>query len=134
MQWLFQGLIEEEKLDSFNIPQYTPSPAEVKYLVEEEGSFTISRLEATTVHWNAAEETFGDGGYNVSQCMRAVAEPLLVSHFGEAIIDEVFSKYTEILTECMSKEKTAFVNVTVSIKKRWWKNDFIIWLAQQKKK
>ncbi|KAI5650120.1 hypothetical protein M9H77_36125 [Catharanthus roseus] len=117
-QLVTKGLIEEEKLDSFNIPQYTPSPAEVKYLVEEEGSFTISRLEATTVHWNAAEETFGDGGYNVSQCMRAVAEPLLVSHFGEAIIDEVFSKYTEILTECMSKEKTAFVNVTVSIKKR----------------
>lgn len=119
-----EGLIEEEKLDSFNIPQYTPSPAEVRSLVEMEGSFLVDRLEATEIHWNAYEseyfefDDFKDGGYNVAKCMRAVAEPLLVSHFGEGIIEEVFSRYKKILADCMSKEKTQFINVTVSLAKR----------------
>ncbi|KAL3507382.1 hypothetical protein ACH5RR_032764 [Cinchona calisaya] len=118
-----EGLIDEEKLDSFNIPQYTPSPAEVKSLVEMEGSFMIDRLEATKIHWNAYDtESFGfdefkDGGYNVSKCMRAVAEPLIVSHFGEEIIEEVFYRYKKILGDRMSKEKTEFINVIVSLTK-----------------
>ncbi|CBI17466.3 unnamed protein product, partial [Vitis vinifera] len=48
-----EGLIDEEKMDSFNIPQYAPSPTEVKCEVEKEGSFTINRLEVSEVNWNA---------------------------------------------------------------------------------
>ncbi|XP_034682371.1 salicylate carboxymethyltransferase-like isoform X1 [Vitis riparia] len=119
-----EGLIEEEKMDSFNIPQYTPSPAEVKCEVEKEGSFTISRLEVSEVNWNAYHGEFcpsdahKDGGYNVAKLMRAVAEPLLVSHFGDGIIEEVFSRYQKIVADRMSREKTEFVNVTVFMTKR----------------
>nr|CAC33768.1 S-adenosyl-L-methionine:salicylic acid carboxyl methyltransferase [Marsdenia floribunda] len=121
-----EGQIEEEQLDCFNVPQYTPSPAEVKYFVEEEGSFSITRLEATTIHWTAYDHdhvtghhhAFKDGGYSLSNCVRAVVEPLLVRHFGEAIMDEVFHRYREILTNCMTKEKIEFINVTVSMKRR----------------
>ena len=119
-----QGIIEEEKFDSFNIPQYTPSPFEVETQVKKEGSFTIDRLEVSQVNWNAYDNevhqsaAFEDGGYNVARCMRAVAEPLLASHFGEAIIDEVFSRYGEIVASRMSKEKTEFVNVTVSVTRK----------------
>jgi len=134
-----QGIIEEEKFDSFNIPQYTPSPFEVESQVKKEGSFTIDRLEVSQVNWNAYDNevyqsaAFEDGGYNVAKCMRAVAEPLLVSHFGEAIIDEVFSRYGEIVASRMSKEKTEFVNVTVSVTRKgwsWWLVDsiMIMWL------
>ncbi|KAK7360052.1 hypothetical protein VNO77_02024 [Canavalia gladiata] len=120
-----QGIIEEEKLDSFNIPQYTPSTSEVKREVFKEGSFAINRAEVSEVNWNALDdwnaldcesersELFGGDGYNVAQCMRAVAEPLLVSHFGEAIIEDVFNRYQQILADRMSKEKTKFINVTV---------------------
>ena len=59
---MVQGLIEEKKLDEFNIPQYTPSPREVKELVENEGSFSIDRLEVTRVNWNVYEN---DGDYNM---------------------------------------------------------------------
>nr|A4ZDG8.1 RecName: Full=S-adenosyl-L-methionine:benzoic acid/salicylic acid carboxyl methyltransferase 3; Short=PhBSMT3 [Petunia x hybrida]ABF50941.1 S-adenosyl-L-methionine:benzoic acid/salicylic acid carboxyl methyltransferase [Petunia x hybrida] len=111
-----EGLIKEEKVDAFNIPQYTPSPAEVKYLVEKEGSFTINRLETSRVHWNASNNV-KNGGYNVSRCMRAVAEPLLVSHFDKELMDLVFHKYEEIISDCMSKEKTEFINVIVSLTK-----------------
>ncbi|KAF5481273.1 hypothetical protein F2P56_001940, partial [Juglans regia] len=110
-----KGLIEEEKMDSFNIPQYTPSPSEVKSEVLKEGSFSIDCLEVSEVNWSIYNN---NDGYNVAQCMRAVAEPLLVSHFGEAIIEEVFSRYREILSDRISKENTRFVNVIVSLIKK----------------
>jgi len=117
-------------MDTFNIPQYTPSPSEVKLEVLREGSFTIDRLEVTEVHWNAYNDwndieiesglskPIIDGAYNVTKCMRAVAEPLLVNHFGESIIEEVFGRYLEILVDRMSKERTAFINVSVSMTKK----------------
>ncbi|MCD7460403.1 hypothetical protein HAX54_043498 [Datura stramonium] len=116
-----KGLIEEEKVDSFNIPNYMSSPAEVKYIVEKEGSFTINQLETTRVHWNNAsndDENNINGGYNVSKCMRAVAEPLLVSQFGPKFMDLVFQKYEEIISDCMARETTEFINVTVSLTKK----------------
>lgn len=119
-----EGIIEEEKLNSFNIPQYTPSPLEVKEEVLKDGSFIIDRLEVSEVNWNAYDsefspsDTLDEGGYSVAKCMRAVAEPLLVSHFGEGIIEEVFRRYREIVADCMSKEKTEFINVTISVTKR----------------
>ncbi|CAN4120720.1 unnamed protein product [Withania somnifera] len=114
---VIEGFIEEEKVDSFNIPNYPPSPAEVKYIVEKEGSFTINRLETTRVHWNHASNNENNGGYHVSRCMRAVAEPLLVSQFGPKLMDLIFQKYAKIISDCMAKEKTEFINVTVSLTK-----------------
>ncbi|CAJ1930249.1 unnamed protein product [Sphenostylis stenocarpa] len=117
-----KGRIKEEEMDSFNIPQYTPSPSEVEIEVEKEGSFSVTSLEISVLPWNAFDSEYGNlseslrnGGYNVTKCMRAVAEPLLISHFGEAIIEELFALYQQILTETMSKEKTQFVNVTISL-------------------
>ncbi|KAK7386542.1 hypothetical protein VNO78_26851 [Psophocarpus tetragonolobus] len=127
---VLQGTIKKEQLDTFNIPQYTPSPSEVKLEVLKEGSFFIDRLEVSEVHWNAFDEwnalefeyerseSLSDGGYNVAQCMRAVAEPMLVSHFGEDIIEEVFSRYQQILADRMSKEKTKFFNVTILLTRK----------------
>lgn len=113
-----EGLIEEEKLNSFNIPQYTPSAAEVRFQVKKEGSFGIDCLEVMGVDWNACSGgAFKDGGYNVAKCMRAVAESMLESHFGEAIINEVFDRYRKIVEFRMSREKTEFVNVIISLEK-----------------
>lgn len=111
-------------MDTFNIPQYPPSPSEVKFEVQKEGSFTIADLKVSVVPWNGFDSECGlskslsNGGYNVAKCMRAVAESMLVSHFGEAIIEEVFDRYQEILTERMSKEKTEFVNISLSVIRR----------------
>ncbi|RVW21105.1 Salicylate carboxymethyltransferase [Vitis vinifera] len=117
------GLIDKEKMDSFNITQYASSPVEVKCEVEKEGSFTINRLEVSKVNWNAYHGEFcasdaHNCGYNVANLITAVMEPLLVSHFGDGIIEEVFSRYKKIVIVRMSREKIAFVNVTVSMTKR----------------
>ncbi|MCD9641740.1 hypothetical protein HAX54_028167 [Datura stramonium] len=53
LHWLSQGSIEEEKVYSFNIPAYYPSPAEVMYIVDKEGSFTIDVLETSELHMDA---------------------------------------------------------------------------------
>ncbi|CAA3022306.1 salicylate carboxymethyltransferase-like [Olea europaea subsp. europaea] len=123
-QMVYEGLIEQEKLYSFSIPQYTPSPFEVKAEVEKEGSFAINHLEASEINWAACgnkfnlPHSFNDDGYNVAKCIRSVAEPLLIDHFGESIMDKLFLKYGEILSDCMSKEETKFVNVTISMTKK----------------
>ncbi|KAL2966496.1 hypothetical protein AAZX31_16G121000 [Glycine max] len=89
-----------------------------------------SKDEVSEVNWNAFDDwnalefesersdTLSDGGYNVAQCMRAVAEPMLASHFGEAIIEEVFSRYQQSLTDRMPKEQTKFINVTVLLTRK----------------
>ncbi|EEF40813.1 Benzoate carboxyl methyltransferase, putative [Ricinus communis] len=122
---VLEGLIDKEKFDSFNIPKYTPSPFEVKSQIEAEGSFAIDCLEVSEVSWNAYENEVNipdackDGGHNVAKCIRAVAEPLLIGHFGfdRVITDQVFNRYRLIITDRMAKEKTNFVNITVSMTK-----------------
>jgi len=120
-----QGIIKEEKLNTFNIPIYYPSPYEVKLEVITEGSFVMNQLEISEVNWNACDdfeselpESLGDDGYNVAQCMRALAEPLLVSHFGEDVVEEIFNRYKKYLTDRNSKERTRFINITILLTKR----------------
>ncbi|CAI9282532.1 unnamed protein product [Lactuca saligna] len=121
---VLEGLIEEGKMDSFDIPQYAPSAKEVSTEVEKEGSFGIDRLEVSEVNWDAYADNcpnppkYAERAYNVAKYMRAVAEPMLLSHFGESIIDEVFLRYKNILADRMSKEKTTFVNVTISMTRK----------------
>lgn len=120
-----EGIVEEDKLNSFNIPMYTPSLEEVKSLVEKDGCFTIDCLEAFQVHWTGNNESDDDnisntknGEYNVARCVRAVTEPTLVSHFGEGIFDKVFPRFTNKIADSMSKEKTEYTNLIVSLVKK----------------
>ncbi|KAJ6420133.1 hypothetical protein OIU84_030112 [Salix udensis] len=121
---LNEMVVERKRnLTAFNIPVYTPSPLEVESIVEKEGSFTIDLLDVSQFNWNAYDdevhqsEAFKDGEYNVAKNLRAVAEPMLVSHFGEAIIDEVFSRLGEIVNR-KSEEKTEIVIVTASMTRK----------------
>ncbi|KAH0726220.1 hypothetical protein KY285_001927 [Solanum tuberosum] len=110
-----EGLIEEEKVDSFNVPLYCPSPAEIKYIVEKEGSFTIDLLKTLEHQMDSSCE-----GYNEAQSVRAFAQPLLVRHFGDddKLMDVVFNKCSGIYANIMANEKNIFTNVIVSLIKR----------------
>ncbi|CAN0841200.1 Salicylate carboxymethyltransferase, partial [Linum grandiflorum] len=124
-QMAHKGFISKERLKSFNVPLYMPSPMEVQVEVQEEGSFAIDKLEVSEVSWNnpyegEVEPENKDGGvYHVASCMRAVAEPLLTYHFGSdsKFIDEVFRKYREIVSEWMVSGNTSCFNLTVSLVK-----------------
>ncbi|CAN1308475.1 Salicylate carboxymethyltransferase [Linum perenne] len=54
-QMAHEGFISKERLDSFNIPFYMPSPKEIEAEVQKQRSFTIDRIEVTEVSWNPYE-------------------------------------------------------------------------------
>nr|GMD32198.1 salicylate carboxymethyltransferase-like [Ipomoea batatas] len=126
-------LVAEEKLNSFNFPLYLPTLPEIKFLVENDGSFTIDCLKAFQIHWTGygiddnddsttvSDEDINAGAGNnvITMVMRAIAEPILVSHFGEGIIDELFHRYNNKIAHSMSTypEKAKFTTVTVSMTK-----------------
>ncbi|CAI0412165.1 unnamed protein product [Linum tenue] len=122
---LLQGLIDQEKLDSFNLPLFTPSAMEVEVEVQKQGSFAIEHLELWDMSWNAYEgevdlpEALQDGGYNVSRCMKALFEPIIAHQFNlsREIIDEIFRRYGLLLSEWMAKERAVLVSLTVSLTK-----------------
>ncbi|CAK8562221.1 unnamed protein product [Lathyrus sativus] len=127
---VLQGIIDDEKLDTFNIPNYYPSPSEVKLEVLREGSFAIDKLDISEVNWNALDhwealdigsemlKSFKDDGYHMAKCIRAVTEPLLVCDFGDSVIEDIFECYENILTDRMSKQRTKFTNLTLSFTRK----------------
>lgn len=117
--------MEEEKVDSFNLPIYLPSLLEVKTEVLNEGSFTIDRLEVSKMNWNVFDNPelnvqsniVAGSDYNYAKCVRPVVEPLLVRHFEEVIIDELFQRYEKIIKDHMLKEEIGNFNFTISLTK-----------------
>ncbi|KAF8018276.1 hypothetical protein BT93_H3237 [Corymbia citriodora subsp. variegata] len=118
-----EGLIEKEKVDSFNVPYYSPSPKELQWEVQKQGSFSIDCLEVFEVDRSVFETDFDpnvvseEAADNMVGCLRAIAQPMLVDHFGGEIINEVFKRFRAKLGDRLSKEKIAFVNIIISLKK-----------------
>ncbi|XP_021718984.1 salicylate carboxymethyltransferase-like [Chenopodium quinoa] len=122
---VLEGFIEEEKLHTFNIPQYTPSAEEIGFIIERERSFILNQVDVSEISWEANEHYYKNDlpttaftHYDFVKCMRSVVEPLLVNHFGEAIIEELFKRYMEIVQAAMATEKNVFINVTVSLTRK----------------
>ncbi|KAL8266089.1 hypothetical protein R6Q59_003433 [Mikania micrantha] len=129
---VFEGLVEEEKFDSFNLPQYTTSPTEIMNLVKTEGSFVLDPVEIFDVNWKAWKREKNDNdasevkqltedygvGHGVSKAIRAGIEPLVANHFGEAILDDVFERYGQIITATSSKETQKLVSITISLTRK----------------
>ena len=121
-----QGLIEEADIDTFNLPHYNPFIEEVKAIVEKEGSFVIDRLETFEVNLDANDNEENKNymfdkftcGKNVSRGFRAISESLLADHFGEAIIDDLFERFAERISEHLSMEKTKKFNIVISMERK----------------
>ncbi|KAK6270657.1 hypothetical protein POUND7_007755 [Theobroma cacao] len=111
-----QGLIDKDKLDSFNAPTFTPSQEEVEDLVEKEGSFTIEFIDTIKVEvgdaWASAESR--------AKNVRAFSEPWISHQFGEEIMDKLYEKVTQIVVEDykLGKQTTMVVNIVAVLKKK----------------
>ncbi|KAG0466271.1 hypothetical protein HPP92_017851 [Vanilla planifolia] len=86
-----EGLVQGDILNACKFPQYAPLMEEVTTIVKMEGSFCIEEAHTFESTWDPLDESNEDvvldevsSGKNVAACIRAVAEPLLSSHFGEA--------------------------------------------------
>ncbi|XP_038982958.1 jasmonate O-methyltransferase-like [Phoenix dactylifera] len=126
-----EGLIEVEKVDSFDAPFCTPSPEELKHEIESEGSFAIKSLELFEASWEAAHNH--QNCYNkatkekdpmleelstaqrIAKGIRAVTESMLESHFGEAMIEDIFSRYCRHLEDYCSSNDTKLFNIVIAM-------------------
>ncbi|VFQ73148.1 unnamed protein product [Cuscuta campestris] len=133
LQFVSEGLIEEEKLVSLNVPSYSPHKDEMKEIIEKEGSFTLDRLEVTEMNWDnitgvaVAEE---DGGSNgspaakfLTKTIRAVMEPMVAAHFGESVVDPLFLRYEQLVARRLAagddeKKDLKFWNLSLSLTKK----------------
>ncbi|XP_062115216.1 loganic acid O-methyltransferase-like [Humulus lupulus] len=90
-----EGIISHGKLDSFNLPIFSPSPEEIKKIIQKNGCFEISRLELQP-------RTFRPM-ITVEQC-RAGFESIISKHFNDNnnqnIIDQLFNRYSKKIEGC----------------------------------
>jgi hypothetical protein len=117
-------LVEKEKLDSFNLPVYTASINEVKAVVAQSEVFDINHINLFETSWDPHGDLEGDeiqnstqSGINVSKSLRAVLGPLLASHFGESLLNELFDKFAYHVAEHLEKEKGKYLLIGVSLKR-----------------
>ncbi|KAK4860253.1 hypothetical protein QYF36_020029 [Acer negundo] len=121
MSMVSEGLVEEEKVDSFNVPYYAPCPEELKLEIQKQGSFVVDRLEAFEIDWDGGFEDmdcpFGAAsrGQRVAKTIRAVVESMVEYHFGKNIMDDLFQRYADLVEDHLSKKGTKYINLVLSI-------------------
>lgn len=123
--FVYQGIVEKGKLESFNLPIYGPSIDEVKTVITRNKLFCIDHIELFESNWDPYDDLEHDGmhisphrGMNVAKCIRAVSEPLLASHFGEYILDKLFQRFTQIVERHLAKENAKYSVIVLSLNRR----------------
>lgn len=120
----FQGLIEEEKLGTFNMPYYAPTTKEIEEVIEAEGSFILQNLEVFKNDWDSYVKQANSGLDKKTRAaifatdIRAVGEPILASQFGEAPMDDLFRRFEADVLDHMERENCQFINLVISLTKK----------------
>uniref|UniRef100_J3N7A1 SAM dependent carboxyl methyltransferase n=1 Tax=Oryza brachyantha TaxID=4533 RepID=J3N7A1_ORYBR len=109
-----EGRLEKEKLDSFNIPVYCPSTEELKQLVQQNGLLHITDIHLFEMDGSPTDESPESAGAAVaaaqaagesmSATLRASTEPLIVSHFVESILEDLFALFARNFTSYIESE------------------------------
>ncbi|CAL9124254.1 unnamed protein product [Musa acuminata var. zebrina] len=120
-----EGVIVEEKVDSFNLPFYGPSMQEVKSVIHDEGLFDLDQAQMLESNWDPFDDSEDDlvfdnvaNGKNVARYIRAVIEPLIAHQFGDAILDELFLRYADNVSKHCLKAKTKFTILVIGLKRK----------------
>ncbi|GAV92517.1 Methyltransf_7 domain-containing protein [Cephalotus follicularis] len=111
-----QGLVEESKLDSFNVPYYIPSQEELQNLVHGEGSFATEHMDTFTLH--IGEKNIWPTWEMTAKNNRSFTEPMMSNHFGEAIMDKLYNRFTHLLVEDLAKELPVSISIIVVLRKK----------------
>ncbi|KAK6151034.1 hypothetical protein DH2020_015966 [Rehmannia glutinosa] len=89
------GKISEEKVDSFNLPFYYPSPSELKAMIEANGLFNIVRIAKLASPMRAKPDP-----QILTSHLKAVIGVLVEEHFGNGMmIEELFRLQFEKMVE-----------------------------------
>ncbi|KAK7291203.1 hypothetical protein RIF29_06158 [Crotalaria pallida] len=122
MSMVSEGLVEEEKVDSFDAPYYAPCLEEMKLEIEKEGSFVVDCHEAYEIDWDGGimespSDSLGmlSSGERVARTIRAVVESMLESHFGSHIMDDLFRRYSKLVEDHLSTTRTKYINLVITL-------------------
>ncbi|XP_006398896.2 salicylate/benzoate carboxyl methyltransferase isoform X2 [Eutrema salsugineum] len=118
---VIEGLVSASKVDSFYMPFYDPSEKEVKEIIGKEGSFEIKDLETHEYdigHCNQDEAKRSKSGQNEANYIRAVCEPLLVAHFGDATIYTLFNKFAYHVSQHADCRNKTTVSLVLSLTRK----------------
>lgn len=94
-----QGLVNEERVDSFNLPVYHPSLGEFEKLIKRNPNFSIERKDMFThpLMHKVYCAKFWAGLF------RAATEGLFEQHFGsQQVVDQIFKYYSRKLEQNIS--------------------------------
>ena len=111
-------------MDSFDAPYYAPCIEELNLEIQKEGSFMVDSHEAYEIDWDGGVELRSDSlrmlssGERVARTIRAVVESMMESHFGSHIMDELFRRFSELVEDHLSKSRTKYINLVLSLVKR----------------
>ncbi|VVA39027.1 PREDICTED: salicylate [Prunus dulcis] len=123
LHWISEGLIGKEKLDAFNMPFYSPTTKEIEEVIQAEGSFTLQNLEVLKNDWDSYIKQANSGLDKKTRAaifathIRAVAEPILASQFGEEAMDYLFRRFEDVLDH-MERENCQYINLVISLTKK----------------
>lgn len=80
-----EGVIDKAKFDSFHLPVYEPSEKQLREIIQDEGSFSITEIQVTDPFVDLDSALVVPSRF--SKVIRAAFEPIIVLHFGE-VMDE----------------------------------------------
>lgn len=121
---VLEGILDEAKVNAFNLPLYAPSMEEVSTVVENEGLFHLEQVQIIESNWDPTDDSIDDSvfnnlasGENVANYARAVIEPTLEKHFGKTTVEDLFSRYAKNVAKHLLVEKTKHVIFVIVLKK-----------------
>ncbi|KAK2637283.1 hypothetical protein Ddye_032075 [Dipteronia dyeriana] len=113
-----QGLIDEERLDSFDVPYYTPSQEEVKEIIDKEGSFAVDLMESSAI--DIGDKDIWSDATRYANNIRSFTEPMISHHFGVEILDELYDKITNLIVQdfATQTEPDKIINIFVVLRRK----------------
>ncbi|KAL7253345.1 hypothetical protein ACSBR1_007803 [Camellia fascicularis] len=116
-----QGVIDEVKLDSFNVPYYIPSAKEVQDVVERQGSFKIENIDTIAVNNVGKGLDNGDvwvRGEIFGKRVRVFTESMISNQFGEEVLDKIYEKFTRIaVSDWVGTQSTGAITIVAVLNK-----------------
>ncbi|RWR79645.1 gibberellic acid methyltransferase 2 isoform X2 [Cinnamomum micranthum f. kanehirae] len=117
---LNEGLVDEERRDTFNIPAYMRSPDEVRKAFEQCTGFEIRTLEYRKIvehskekqeEWIKDPVSYGRAKANL---VRASLKPIIEAHLGPKLSEELFKRYEKRASgDTEMLHKTCFYGVII---------------------
>ncbi|OWM84638.1 loganic acid O-methyltransferase-like [Punica granatum] len=99
MDMVHQGMITEDKVDSFNLPRYHTSPKELTAIIERSGNFSIEMMEVLDRPPMPEVIDKSICFRMMVRHFRATLEGLIREQFGDGLVDQVFERFSKKLEE-----------------------------------